>query len=102
MKLPVNDRIRAALEDIENRVTIGFEVETDCNGENEFDEDSAREAAFDSIDVESVCSYLGLDYDTAWLRAIGASRDYERLLEVTSTDESDVIDSPLHVIVCVF
>jgi hypothetical protein len=93
MAKSVQERIRHALEDLENRVTIGFEVETQMEKrEPEVDYDAMREHACECVDTYDVCRAAGVPHDMRWISALDCSGDAERLADLIGVDWSELID----------
>jgi len=94
-QVPVKDRIRYALADLPNRVTIGFEVETQYESqerEPEIDTDGMRDYAVDNIDMQYVCSHANLSYMQRWIDALNVD-SAEELAEKLNLDWDAILDS---------
>lgn len=90
---PVKDRIRHALEDLANRITIGFEVETQCESQDrEPDYEAMREHAEEQIDEITVCSYAGVPYSQKWIDALSCE-NAEELAEKLYADCDAIVQS---------
>jgi hypothetical protein len=93
---PVKDRIRFALEDLPNRITIGIEVETQCESDDddrELDTDGMAEYANANIDTHFVCSYAGIDHNKYWIAALGCTDDAPELADKLCCDWDSIVDN---------